>query len=133
MLQALDNRGLPVWFERTAIEAGDPWSHVEQKGIRNAVLFLPVISKNSAVDQSESQREWNLSIDVNAGVASDATFIVPIVIDDTGLGAMNPSFMTSAYKTRFPGYGPLQRVKKPFSMAANTRPLISPAIFNAVL
>jgi len=79
---ALEAQGLPIWFDQSSITAGDDWLQIVESNVENCALFLAVLSKNSLVDESEATREWNLAIDRSKKISSQATFLIPILIDD---------------------------------------------------
>ena len=76
--------GFEVWFDQTELRGGDAWDALIRKRIKDCLLFVPVISKNT-----ESRREgyfrleWKLAVDRSHLMADDQAFIMPVVIDDT--------------------------------------------------
>ena len=81
---ALRAAGFEVWFDQTELRGGDAWDVLIRKRIKDCMLFVPVISKNT-----ESRREgyfrleWKLAVDRSHLMADDQAFIMPVVIDDT--------------------------------------------------
>jgi adenylate cyclase len=81
---ALRAAGFEVWFDQTELRGGDAWDVLIRKRIKDCMLFVPVISKNT-----ESRREgyfrleWKLAVDRSHLIADDQAFIMPVVIDDT--------------------------------------------------
>jgi TolB-like protein/Tfp pilus assembly protein PilF len=81
---ALRAAGFDVWFDQTELRGGDAWDVLIRKRIKDCMLFVPVISKNT-----ESRREgyfrleWKLAVDRSHLMADDQAFIMPVVIDDT--------------------------------------------------
>src|ERR1700745_2397265 len=81
---ALRAAGFEVWFDQTELRGGDAWDVLIRKRIKDCVLFVPVISKNT-----ESRREgyfrleWKLAVDRSHLMADDQAFLLPVVIDAT--------------------------------------------------
>jgi len=81
---ALRAAGFEVWFDQTELRGGDAWDVLIRKRIKDCMLFVAVISKNT-----ESRREgyfrleWKLAVDRSHLMADDQAFIMPVVIDDT--------------------------------------------------
>jgi TolB-like protein/Flp pilus assembly protein TadD len=82
--EALRTAGIEVWFDQSALRGGDVWDQTIRKQIKSCVLFIPVISQHTH-DRVEGyfRLEWKLAIDRSHLIASDQTFLLPVVIDDT--------------------------------------------------
>lgn len=85
--RALQDAGLPVWFDQSSICAGDDWLNLVRTNIETCTLFLAVLSQNTLVDESEATREWNLALERQERVSKQSAFLIPVVIDDVGPGA----------------------------------------------
>jgi hypothetical protein len=85
------------WYDSREIAAGDNFDNMISKNIRNADLFIPLISANSLMHKDGFvQYEWVTAHNVNTFRKQDGNeekFLMPIVIDDT-----NP------YDTNVPKY-----------------------------
>jgi TolB-like protein/Tfp pilus assembly protein PilF len=81
---ALRAAGFEVWFDQTELRGGDAWDVLIRKRIKDCMLFVPVISKNTE-SRSEGyfRLEWKLAVDRSHLMADDQAFIMPVVIDDT--------------------------------------------------
>ena len=81
---ALRAAGIEVWFDQSALRGGDLWDQTIRKQIKTCVLFIPVISRHTH-DRVEGyfRLEWKLAVDRSHLIASDQTFLLPVVIDDT--------------------------------------------------
>lgn len=86
--QALDQVGLDVWFDQSALQGGDAWEHHINTNIRQCSLFVPVISANT-VRRVEGyfRREWSWAIERAQTIADSVPFIAPVIVDDTPEGA----------------------------------------------
>ena len=86
--QALDQVGLDVWFDQSALQGGDAWEHQIKANIRQCSLFVPVISANT-VQRVEGyfRREWGWAIERAQAIADTVPFIAPVIVDDTLEGA----------------------------------------------
>ena len=82
---ALRAAGLDVWFDQSELRGGDAWDVSIRKRIKDCMLFVPVISKNTE-SRSEGyfRLEWKLAVDRSHLMADDQAFLMPVVIDDTG-------------------------------------------------
>lgn len=81
---ALQATGIEVWFDQAELRGGDTWDSKIKKQIQDCALFLPVISAHTnARIEGYFRREWNLATRRLLDMAHDATFLVPVVIDDT--------------------------------------------------
>ena len=81
---ALRSAGLDVWFDQSELRGGDAWDVSIRKRIKDCMLFVPVISKNTE-SRSEGyfRLEWKLAVDRSHLMADDQAFLMPVVIDDT--------------------------------------------------
>ena len=81
---ALRAAGLEVWFDQNKLRGGDAWDASIRKRIKECVLFVPVISKNTE-SRSEGyfRLEWKLAVDRSHLMSDDQAFLMPVVIDDT--------------------------------------------------
>ena len=76
--------GIEVWFDQSELRGGDAWDRQIKKQIHDCALFVPIISAHSD-DRTEGyfRLEWKLAVDRSHLIADDATFLIPVVIDDT--------------------------------------------------
>ena len=102
---ALRAAGVDVWFDQNALRGGDAWDASIRGQIRECALFVPVISANTqAREEGYFRLEWKLAVDRSHLMATDKTFILPIVIDDTASpGARVPEEFRARQWTRLPG------------------------------
>jgi adenylate cyclase len=81
---ALRSSGIQVWFDQSELRGGDAWDATIRTRIKECVLFVPFISRNT---QSRSEGyfrlEWKLAVDRSHLMADDQAFLMPVVIDDT--------------------------------------------------
>jgi tetratricopeptide (TPR) repeat protein len=81
---ALREAGIEVWFDQSELRGGDVWDAAIRKQIKTCALFLPIISANTtARAEGYFRLEWKLAVDRSHLMASNKTFLLPIVIDDT--------------------------------------------------
>jgi tetratricopeptide (TPR) repeat protein len=81
---ALRADGIEVWFDRSELRGGDVWDATIRRQIKNCALFIPIISANShARSEGYFRLEWKLGIDRSHLMATDRTFLLPVVIDHT--------------------------------------------------
>ncbi len=82
--EALRAVGLNVWFDQSELRGGDAWDVSIRSRIKDCVLFVPVISKNTE-SRSEGyfRLEWKLAVDRSHLMADDQAFLMPAVTDDT--------------------------------------------------
>jgi len=101
---ALRGVGVDVWFDQSALRGGDAWDVSIRRQIRECALFVPVISANTqAREEGYFRLEWKLAVDRSHLMATDKTFVLPIVIDDTASrGARVPEEFRSRQWTRLP-------------------------------
>lgn len=87
LVKALEDAGLPIWRDTQSIRGGDDWLREVKEHIKDCLLFLPIVSRHAQTDESEAMREWNLALERAERISKDATFIIPILIDDLEPGA----------------------------------------------
>jgi serine/threonine-protein kinase len=82
--EALRAVGLNVWFDQSELRGGDAWDVSIRSRIKDCMLFVPVISKNTE-SRSEGyfRLEWKLAVDRSHLMADDQAFLMPAVADDT--------------------------------------------------
>jgi TolB-like protein/Flp pilus assembly protein TadD len=102
---ALRAAGVDVWFDQSALRGGDAWDASIRSQIRECALFVPVISANTqAREEGYFRLEWKLAVDRSHLMATDRTFVLPVVIDDTASqGARVPEEFRARHWTRLPG------------------------------
>jgi TolB-like protein/Tfp pilus assembly protein PilF len=82
--EALRAAGIEVWFDREELRGGDAWDQKIRQQIRDCRLFVPIISAHSEARlEGYFRREWKLAVDRTDDMASEVSFLVPVVIDDT--------------------------------------------------
>jgi len=82
--QALGAADIQVWFDRSALRGGDAWDASIRQQIRGCALFIALISRNTqARDEGYFRLEWKLAVDRSYLIASDRTFLLPVVVDDS--------------------------------------------------
>jgi len=102
---ALRAAGVEVWFDQSELRGGDVWDQTIRKQIKSCVLFIPVISRHTH-DRVEGyfRLEWKLAVDRSHLIASDQTFLFPVVIDDTREDDERvPDRFKDIHWTRLPG------------------------------
>ncbi len=82
--EALEAAGVEVFFDKTALQAGENWDAKLKRSISESSLFIPVISKNTITRERRYFRlEWNSAIEEAKKASLSQTFIIPVVIDKT--------------------------------------------------
>ena len=77
--------GIEVWFDQSELRGGDAWDASIRRQIKACSLFIPVISRNThAREEGYFRLEWKLAVDRSHLMATSRTFLLPVVIDDTG-------------------------------------------------
>jgi TolB-like protein/Tfp pilus assembly protein PilF len=105
LCEALRAAGIEVWFDQSELRGGDAWDASIRKQIKSCALFIPVISQTTH-DRVEGyfRLEWKLAVDRSHLIASDQTFLLPVVIDDTKKGDERvPERFREVQWTRVPG------------------------------
>jgi hypothetical protein len=81
---ALRAFGAEVWLDLSELQGGEAWDASIRQQIRGCALFLAVISANTQRRrEGYFRREWNLAVERTLGMAHNAPFILPVVIDET--------------------------------------------------
>jgi hypothetical protein len=81
---SLEAAGLDVWFDRRILEPGDDFRDKILRNIERCSVFLPVISRNTAISGRRFFfLEWNKAVDEAQFRPKDFPFIQPVSIDDT--------------------------------------------------
>jgi adenylate cyclase len=81
---ALRNAGIAVWFDQNELRGGAAWDSAIRRQIKSCALFVPIISGNSrARVEGYFRLEWKLAVDRSHQMASERTFLLPVVIDGT--------------------------------------------------
>jgi len=81
---ALRAADIEVWFDQSELRGGEAWDASIRRQVKSCRLFLPVISANTqAREEGYFRREWNLAVSRTLGMADDAAFVIPVVIDST--------------------------------------------------
>ena len=103
--EALRAAGIEVWFDQSELRGGDAWDQRIRREIRDCVLFVPVISANTAARHEGYFRlEWDLADQRSHMIARNHVFILPVCIDATSEAtADTPESFQRAQWTRLPG------------------------------
>jgi TolB-like protein len=84
LCNALRTAGIEVWFDQSELRGGDSWDASIRRQIKSCALFVPVISKNTHTrGEGYFRLEWKLAVDRSHLMASDLSFLLPVVVDDT--------------------------------------------------
>jgi TolB-like protein/Tfp pilus assembly protein PilF len=82
---ALRAAGIEVWLDKSELRGGDAWDATIRKQIKTCALFIPLISRSThARSEGYFRLEWKLAVDRSHLMASNKTFLLPVVIDGTG-------------------------------------------------
>jgi TolB-like protein len=103
--EALRAAGIEVFFDQSELRGGDAWDQKIRQQIRDCALFVPVISANSQARLEGYFRfEWKLAVDRSHLMATERSFLVPVVIDATrDADAVVPDRFREVQWTRLPG------------------------------
>jgi TolB-like protein/Flp pilus assembly protein TadD len=103
--EALRAAGIEVWFDQSELRGGDAWDQRIRREIRDCILFVPVISANTASRHEGYFRlEWDLADQRSHMIARNHVFILPVCIDTTSEPtADTPESFQRAQWTRLPG------------------------------
>ena len=81
--EQLKAAGLDVWFDKTAITAGDDWDNLIRTHIEECFLFLPILSRHTAVPSGYFIKEWRWAVERATRIGFGLKFAFPIVVDDS--------------------------------------------------
>jgi len=85
--RALTEAQLDVWFDRDQLMVGDAFEDQIQDNIQRSGLFLPILSRRSAVrDERFFRLEWHYAFRRAAMLPPSVNFMFPVVIDDLPYG-----------------------------------------------
>jgi len=126
--QALRAAGIEVWFDQSELRGGDAWDQKIRQQIHDCVLFIPVISSNTASRQEGYFRlEWDLADQRTHMIARNRAFIVPVCVDATPESSADaPESFQRVHWTRLPGGNTppafVERLQKLLSPAEDDKP-----------
>jgi TolB-like protein len=84
LCNALRAAGIEVWFDQSELRGGDTWDAAIRRQIKSCALFIPMISKNTHIrGEGYFRLEWKLAVDRSHLMASDLSFLLPVVVDET--------------------------------------------------
>lgn len=106
LVRGLQSAGCAVWYDRERLRPGQDWHNsLEDEVKKRSGLFLSVISRTT-----ESSRESYYHLERNWAaaraerLAHDEEFYIPVVVDDSPLGATRePLIFRHVQATRLPG------------------------------
>jgi hypothetical protein len=79
--RALSARGLPAWFDKQQLTAGDRWPKEIELNLDRCALFVPLVSANSlGRDEGFFVKEWRGALDRWRRMKNRA-FLVPVIVD----------------------------------------------------
>lgn len=103
--EGLQAAGVEVWLDQSELRGGDAWDLRIRQQIRDCLLFVPIISANTAVRlEGYFRLEWKLAVDRSYLMAAEKPFLLPAVIDATQeSNAHVPDRFREVQWTRLPG------------------------------
>jgi TolB-like protein len=82
--EALQARGIEVWFDQSELRGGDAWDQKIRHQIKDCALFIPIISSHTQARlEGYFRLEWRLADQRTYLMGRNRAFIVPVCIDDT--------------------------------------------------
>ncbi len=105
LAEALRGFGLEVWLDPDAPTGGDAWVQQTRDRIEASLLFVPLISAHTNLpDEGYVRIEWKLAQECARHRALGASFLLPVLIDDTPVGeARVPDAFRAVPWTLLPG------------------------------
>jgi hypothetical protein len=106
LVRDLQAAGCTLWYDRDRLQAGDDWHNsLEDEVKQRCGLFLSVISRTTeATRESYYHLERNWAASRAERIAHDEEFYIPVVIDDSPLGARRePRTFQHVQATRLQG------------------------------
>jgi hypothetical protein len=102
---ALEAKGVDVWYDRNCLLAGDHFDLVIKKNIQKCSLFIPLLSAAAnARTEGYFRQEWQQAVERSARIAEGIQFILPVALDNTDvLTALVPAQFNNAQWTFLPG------------------------------
>jgi hypothetical protein len=82
IVQALTKRGYKVWFDKETLLPGQKWKPTIERAIREASVFLAVLSHRAVSKQGFVQREMKAALEVLEEMPEDGIFVIPLRLDD---------------------------------------------------
>jgi TolB-like protein/Flp pilus assembly protein TadD len=80
--EALRHAGIAVWFDASELRSGDVWDRKIRREVQECVLFVPLISVNTASRHEGYFRlEWDLADQRTHMIARSKAFILPVCLD----------------------------------------------------
>src|SRR5689334_18268900 len=70
-----------VWFDEKSLRPGARWKREITKAIRDADLFIVLLSRASVTKRGVVQREIREALDVMQEVPEDAPFVIPVRLE----------------------------------------------------
>jgi TolB-like protein/tetratricopeptide (TPR) repeat protein len=103
--EALRAASIEVFFDQSELRGGDAWDQKIRHEIHDCVLFIPIVSQHTQERlEGYFRHEWNLAIERTHHMAQQKSFLVPVVVDDTGdQEAFVPDAFRAVQWTRLPG------------------------------
>lgn len=80
---ALESRGVDVWFDKDQLQGGDEFERKIQRYINTCSIFMPLISNTTeSRDDGFFRKEWNWALGkLQEFTGSDRQFVYPVVLD----------------------------------------------------
>jgi hypothetical protein len=105
---ALEEQGIPVWFDERELTPGIAWDREIQENILRCSLFLPFVSRETESRvEGYFRSEWQLAIDRSRRIARSVPFIIPVSLDGTNETAPHvPSEFRQWQWAQLAGSGP---------------------------
>jgi TolB-like protein len=81
--RALQAAGIEVWFDQGEVRGGDAWDQKIRRQIRDCVLFLAIVSRNTQARlEGYFRLEWHLADRRTQLMARSRPFLLPVCVDD---------------------------------------------------
>jgi len=81
----LDAAGLPAWFDKEQLKAGQNFDLRIEQNINNCSYFVPLLSRETETRLRDAyfRREWTRAAQRSEGIDPNKEFMIPVVIDET--------------------------------------------------
>lgn len=94
--------GIPVWLDKRQLKGGSDWEQALKRAVKSrSSLFLSLISHATESDPDRfvhQERLWAAEVHVPGEI-----FYIPVIIDDTKKGEMEPPVFAHLQRQRLPG------------------------------
>lgn len=81
LFKYLDVKGIKIWMDKLNLSPGQRWEKTIEQEIKDAKIFLALLSNTSVRKEGFVQKEFKLAVNQQDMKPSDGVYIIPVILE----------------------------------------------------